>query len=312
MVTETVAKSRFLGALVGTAVGDGLGAPFEGRAEVRAAEVEAVARRQTVLKYTDDTHMMIGVAQSLARCPGFDGADMARTFAENYQQEPWRGYGPGPPRIFGRLKAGAAWDEAARGVYPGGSYGNGAAMRVAPVGLVYRDDPVRLREVAEKSALITHAHPLGREGAALQACAVALAANLAPDTFDRAEFLAGLVAFAAAGVYREKLGRFTALAEEPEDRERVVAGLGNGVAAADSVPAAIFAFWLKAHSFAGAVSYAVSLGGDTDTIGAMTGAIAGAGLGVAAIPAGWRDRLENRDYIEELAGRLWAGAAAKG
>ncbi len=312
MLTGLVQKSKFRGALVGTAVGDGLGAPFEGRSKVSPAEVAAVAWGHLELTYTDDTHMMIGVAESLIKYPDFDGADMARTLVRNYEMEPWRGYGPGPPGIFRRIKAGVAWDEAARDDYRGGSYGNGAAMRVAPVGLVYHDDPVKLREVAHQSARITHAHELGREGAALQAYAVALATGLAPGkAFDRADFLAKLTAFTVAGCYRAKLGRFAALLEMP-DKGRVVAGLGNGVAALDSVPAAIFAFWLQPHSFEQAVLYAVSLGGDTDTIGAMAGAIAGAYLGVEAIPVGWRDRLENGGYIEALAGRLPGRAPGRG
>jgi len=81
--------------------------------------------------------------------------------------------------------------------------------------------------------------------------------------------------------------------------------LGNGIEAFNSVPSAIYSFLIHHDSFAQAVIYAVSLGGDTDTIGAMTGAIAGAYLGVEAIPNQWRDKLENRLYIAELAEKLW-------
>ena len=88
-------RSKFLGALIGTGVGDALGAPFEGRYKVSPEEIEVVADNRQVLTYTDDTHMMIGVAESLIRASGFDGADMAQTFAQNYELEPYRGYGPG-------------------------------------------------------------------------------------------------------------------------------------------------------------------------------------------------------------------------
>jgi ADP-ribosylglycohydrolase len=90
--------------------------------------------------------------------------------------------------------------------------------------------------------------------------------------------------------------------------DEVVATLGNDVRAHTAVPAAIYAFLSHYDSFAGAVTYAVQLGGDTDTIGAMAGAIAGALHGVEAIPGNWRNELENedkgRDYVLELAGRL--------
>jgi len=134
---EEVLKSKFLGSLVGTAVGDAVGAGFEGWDMVETEAVEAVADRRDVLTYTDDTHMMIGIAESLIENRGFDGEHMAHTFMRNYEREPWRGYGPGPPRIFGLVRAGEAWDRAAGTLYPGGSYGNGSAMRIAPVGALY-------------------------------------------------------------------------------------------------------------------------------------------------------------------------------
>ena len=90
-----VLKSKFLGSLIGTGVGDALGAPFEGWHKVRFEEIEAVAERRQILSYTDDTHMMIGVAESLVRTKGFDGEDMANNFVRNYKLEPFRGYGPG-------------------------------------------------------------------------------------------------------------------------------------------------------------------------------------------------------------------------
>jgi poly(ADP-ribose) glycohydrolase ARH3 len=304
MIKETM-KSRFTGALVGTGVGDSLGAFFEGRFEVILEEIEAIAQSAPVLTYTDDTHMMIGVAESLIRSQGFDGEDMAETFARNYELEPFRGYGPGPPHIFRLVRAGVAWDEAAHRIYRGGSYGNGSAMRIAPVGVLYHDNLEMLREVAYRSSQITHAHNLGKEGAALQAYAIALAANLEPgEDFNRHDFLAKLTDFVAETVYRKKLKIIEGLVEKP-DRDRVVRELGHGIEAFNSVPTAIYSFLSQPHSFAQAVFNAISLGGDTDTIGAMTGAISGAYLGVDAVPAEWRDRLENRWYIEELGEKLW-------
>ena len=90
-------RDRFRGALLGEAVGDALGAPFEGMGTVHPAEMERLEADPGPLSYTDDTHMTLGMAESLVEKRGFDGAHMARTFARNYRQEPWRGYGPGPP-----------------------------------------------------------------------------------------------------------------------------------------------------------------------------------------------------------------------
>lgn len=302
---KPVLKSKFLGALVGTGVGDALGAPFEGRFRVKPEEVEAVAEKREVLTYTDDTHMMIGVAESLIRARGFDGEDMTYTFVRNYELEPFRGYGPGPPRIFRRIRAGAAWDIAAQELYHGGSFGNGSAMRIAPIGVFYHDNPARLREIAYKSSQITHAHNLGKEGTALQAYAIALATNLEPQlAFDRGDFLAKLIKYVPAAVFREKLSKIKGLLAEP-DKARVAIELGNGIEAFNSVPTGIYSFLSHPDSFAQAVVSAVSLGGDTDTIGAMTGAISGAYLGIESIPDRWQEKLENRAYLEELAEKLW-------
>jgi len=304
-MNKQVLKSKFLGALMGTGVGDALGAPFEGRYQVSPQDVEAAAEKSEMLTYTDDTHMMIGIAESLINSKGFDVRDLTYTFIKNYEQEPFRGYGPGPPLIFKAIEAGVSWDTAARQLHSGGSFGNGSAMRIAPVGVFYHVDLEMLTEVAHKSSEITHAHTLGKEGATLQAYAVALATSLDSRwPFDRGDFLARLREYTGEAIYQEKLDSIKALLTQP-DRARVVSELGNGIEAFNSVPAAIYSFLTHPHSFARAVVYAVSLGGDTDTIGAMTGAISGAYLGVESIPSSWRDKLENRLYLTELAEKLW-------
>lgn len=297
--------NKFLGSLLGTAIGDAVGAGFEGLQGFTEDQVRAVAERRTVLRYTDDTHMMIGVAESLIANDGFDGNHMANRFIYNYNWEPFRGYGPGPPRIFAAIQDGESWDKSSEKMYPGGSFGNGAAMRIAPVGLLYYDDPQKLREIAYQSGHITHAHILGKEGAALQAYAVALAINFDPtSSFDGNTFIKKLEDFVENDTYKEKLQTMYNLWSET-DKIRIASELGNGIEAFNSVPAAIFSFMTHPHSFEETVVYAISLGGDTDTIGAMAGAISGAYLGMDAIPAEWLAKLENRLYIEPLATELW-------
>ena len=297
-------KSKFLGCLLGAALGDALGASFEGR-RPGPSKIQALLEGKGLLRYTDDTHMMIGVAESLIACRGFDGQHMAQTFTHNFEREPWRGYGPGPPRVFRLIKSGQPWDQASKLIYPGGSFGNGAAMRIAPVGLLYFDDPPRLREVAYLSSQITHAHPLGKEGAALQAYAVALATRSEPSSpLDLDAFLERLKGFCQEELYHRKLRKVGKLLEGASV-EQVVQELGHGVEAPNSVPTAIYCFLKHPDSFEEAVAYAIGLGGDTDTIGSMTGALSGARLGLGSIPEPWRARLENRVYLEELALRLY-------
>lgn len=298
-------RLKILGSLMGTGVGDALGASLEGWRRVDPDEVRALAEKRGTLTYTDDTHMMIGVAESLIENKGFDGEHMTRRFMENYSREPFRGYGPGPPRVFRMIKGGEAWGKAAGKLYGGGSFGNGSAMRIAPVGVFYYDDLAKLKEIAYKSSQITHAHELGKEGAALQAYAIALATQADPSSaFQGNEFLRKLTDFTKHEVYQQKMKSAERLLGE-KDRSKVVAELGHGIEAFNSVPTAIYSFLSHPNSFEEAVIYAISLGGDTDTIGAMTGAISGAYLGIEAIPEKWQKKLENRDYIADLADRLW-------
>lgn len=280
--------SKFIGSLVGLAIGDSLGAGWEGY--LTPGHVRHISPR-----YTDDTAMMIGVAESLIACKGFHRQNMTERFMANYEEEPWRGYGSGPPRIFKSIRQGANWhEELDKRFFPGGSYGNGSAMRVAPIGLLYCDSPTELRKVAYESSSITHSHPLALEGAALEAYAVALALK------EEDNLLAKLIDFARADIYKRKLEECRFLLNRKENKEEIVGKLGNGIEAFNSVPTAIFSF-LAHTTFEASLIYAVSLGGDTDTIAAMCGAISGAKYGLEGIPEIWLAKLENREYIVKLA-----------
>lgn len=286
--------------MVGSGIGDALGASFEGSwSGIRIEDIRFKG------KWTDDTHMMIGLSESLIRNKGFNGENMSQTFLRNWEKEPWRGYGPGPPRVFRMMKSGVPWNLASKQLYGGkGSFGNGAAMRVAPIGLLHYDNAEKLREMAYRSAEITHTHELGKEGAAIQAYAVALAIQEKISSLEPTEFLDRITHFTENKVYKGKLEKARALLPV-EDKREVIRNIGNTVEAFNSVPTAIYCFAKNHENYARAVLYAVSLGGDTDTIGAMTGAIAGAYRGEENIPKSWRDKIEKGDYITDLAKKLW-------
>jgi poly(ADP-ribose) glycohydrolase ARH3 len=290
--------AKFIGCLLGTAIGDSLGAKIEGTHFFQ--EIKDIGPR-----YTDDTAMMIGAAESLIEYQGFDPGHMASRFVENFEREPWRGYAWGPPRIFRLIRSGRKWDELLdREIYPGGSFGNGAAMRIAPVGLFYHDHPEKLREVVYQASKITHSHELALEGAALQAYAVARAISIMPAKLDKEYFLNELVRFVQVEPYKEKLVSMRKLLDERAARDKVIQQLGNSVEALNSVPAAIYSFLLNTN-FADSIIFAVGLGGDADTIGAMAGAIAGACYGVKGIPRRWMHHVENGVYLQKLGEKLW-------
>ena len=285
--------SKFLGCMLSAALGDALGASFHHPSE-------------RALRYTDDTAMMIALAETILECEGkLDPRRLAWRFVEAYEREPWRGYGPGPPRIFRLIRRGEGPLELDKRLYPGGSLGNGGAMRIAPVGLFYHDDPNMLRKAVEISCKPTHNHPLGVEGALIEAAAVAMAVELEPEGHvDPSYFTDRLLSFASSEVYERKLKLIPELLKMDAPRRLVAEKLGRSVEAYNSVPTAIYCY-LRHQDPLASIRYAISLGGDRDTIACMTGAIAGAHRGVEPIPEDYLNRLEGRERIEELAEKLY-------
>ncbi len=295
-----MSPDRARAALAGVAVGDTLGARFEGRTGPFDPDLDGLSGP---LRYTDDTHMTIGLAEHLVEQGGLVEAELTAHFARRFSQEPWRGYGPGPPRVFAQVERGLPWEEASRSMYGGeGSFGNGGAMRAAPVGIWAARDPALAAGLGRRQAAVTHAHVLGKEGAALIAAGVSLALEF----YGPAAFLEGLRSVLESGAYEEALERVEVLLPDPDPAE-VVEMLGNGIEAVRSVPTATCAF-LASEDFREAVSFAIGLGGDTDTIAAMAGALAGARDGLSGIPGEWMEMTEGTDRLIDLADRL-AGAA---
>lgn len=173
-------------------------------------------------------------------------------------------------------------------------------MRIAPIAARFADSPKRLRAEAERSARLTHAHPLAIDAACVQAAAIAAALR-------GEEILRGARAAARTSEMNQQLERAEQLLEDDVDPAQAATELGNSPLGHRSVPTAVFAATSRA-GFEQAVVFAVRCGGDTDTIGAMAGAIAEARDGAASIPGRWLDALEDgprgRRYVEDLASSI--------
>ena len=297
-------QDRFRGCLLGLAIGDALGATYEGEPASfiysrYPSPQELFDRDQDVLGYSDDTQMTIGVAEALIEDGEIRAETLCRKFVWNYV--PARGYGRGARRILDAMEEGRDYVAAAEEVFPGGSYGNGAAMRVAPLGLLFGDDPQKLSEQVVLQSEVTHRHPLGIEGAQIIACAVATALDT-----EQVNTRAFVDLIRPACTQEPFVQRWERMSELPPQR---IAELGNGIEAIESVMTAVACFLTWPDSYVDAVGNAILLGGDTDTIAAMTGAISGAYLGIEAIPSATLAKLENdgkgRDYLFALADRLF-------
>jgi poly(ADP-ribose) glycohydrolase ARH3 len=293
-------ESKFLGSMVGSALGDAIGqiafhCPSEGG-------IRDLVPRLDSLIYTDDTAMTIGLAESLVRTGELDEQHLGDTFRVNFRQEPWRGYASGPPTIFADVeRRRIPYTVAAQGLFGGqGSFGNGAAMRVAPVGLLFGDSP-GLYQKARSSARVTHAHPVGIDGAAVQARAVAHAVRLDPTLpFPAAPFCRDLLEFAWTPEMKSKIEVLAHLVSQEAPASVAARQLGKGIAVHESLPFALFAFCRHAADYEACLFCSILHGGDRDTLGAMACAISGAFLGIDAIPQEWKTRLENRHQIESL------------
>jgi poly(ADP-ribose) glycohydrolase ARH3 len=287
--------------MLGLALADALGAGHEGGVIAGSIGKILFTRGSGQLRWTDDTEMAIGLTESLVHNQGLNAEHLAKHWAERMQG--MRGYGEGASALLKLVKNGVDWREANRVTFPDGSFGNGAAMRAAPLGLFYARDEDKLREAAEIASSITHAHPLGIQGGLLMAKATAIALG---ERFDPDRFMDELYEFCDRDefAFRLALAR-TFLGEEPS-LAMVRTQLGVSVVAHKSAVTAIYAFCRFADNFKAMMDYIIELGGDTDTIGAMAGGMFGAKNGTAALPQDWLAKLEARDEIEKLARALYA------
>jgi poly(ADP-ribose) glycohydrolase ARH3 len=295
-------------------VADAVAAPWEGLDaqliyEMGPADAIMAHESRRRITYTDDTQMTIGVAEELIERGSIDGDALARRFAANYH--PDRGYGQGARRIINAIGFGEDWKHLAATIFEGqGSLGNGAAMRVAPIGLFFSHDLQQVAAEAEQSALPTHTHPIGIDGARLMAVATALAVRSAGERFRRRSFLEELRRFAQTEEFQWQIDH--ALALEPYQSLQV---FGNSLEANRSVMTSILCFADSPDDYSQAISRAIGQGNDVDTLAAMTGAIAGARLGIEAVPRYLIDCLEDEEQgktcLLKLARTLSSQSVAK-
>lgn len=293
------------GSLLGAACGDAVGAPFEGARTVPRAAVEQWLSSSEPMGWTDDTAMTLVLARHLVATGGAVDTDrLARDFARAWQDEPYRGYGALPPQIFRAVLAGDDWADVAGGAFGGtGSLGNGGAMRAAPVALLDRplDERVHL---ARQQAAVTHTHPLAQDGAALQCAAVAEAARTAGEPIHAPAFIAAVSAHVTTPDFRQALTDALDLVQRHVPPKGIATRLGSDITALGSVPVSVALFLSNPDEIGEAMASAVEIGGDTDTVASMVGAIAGARVGEAGLPNGLVDRLEASADIRALADQL--------
>ncbi|MFI6054196.1 ADP-ribosylglycohydrolase family protein [Streptomyces violascens] len=291
---------RALGSLRGLSVGDALGSQF-----FVPANLPRLKRRELPegsWQWTDDTEMACSVLAVLASHDRIDQDALAQSFAHHHDFD--RGYGPAVNRMLRLVREGGDWRELASALFKGqGSWGNGSAMRIAPLGAWYADDPEQATHQAEISSYTTHQHREAVVGAMAVAAAAALVAAPAgpPGPGELLDSVIALVPRSAVGAGLRRARDML----DYDDAATVAAVLGSGrrTSAHDTVP---FALWSAARGlgdYASAFWTTARVGGDVDTTCAIVGGV------VAAAPAG-APPAEWLEHTEQLPD--WVPAAPAG
>jgi poly(ADP-ribose) glycohydrolase ARH3 len=295
--------NKYTGCLMGLAIGDAFGAPYEGGYAERLLWKLIGKTKSGKYRYTDDTQMSIDVAHSFIENHEIDPDHLASTFARSYRWS--RGYGPGAATLLKKIKKGQNWREANRARFKDGSYGNGAAMRAPVVTMCFPYSEDVLKNNVYKSSVITHAHPLAIEGAQL----VAFLTYAALHDWENETIIRHLPTKCNEKIYKEKMAICLELvqSEEYPKSKTLKQRLGNGIGASESCVTAIyFALKYRKDTLNNLLSQIRHLGGDTDTIGAIAGAIWGAFNGIEAIDQSYIQKIENSLYTIGLAEHIYA------
>jgi len=287
---------RSLLALNGVSLGDSFGQTFfDPAATSRIAERSLPPGTWFV---TDDTIMATAVHSVLAAGGSIQQSELVGRFVRLYEADRSRGYGATMARMLRLVGDGANWRVVSSGAFDGmGSYGNGAAMRVAPVGAYFAGDDESIVAQARLSAETTHANVEGIAGAIAVALACGRAATHGEsDNGTPAEFLTHVADRTPASITRDQIHRAADLPASYDVRTAVaVLGNGRNLSSQDTVP---FSLWCAARhidDFSAAMWTTVSGMGDRDTTCAIAGGVVALAVGATGLPAEWLSSRETLD-----------------
>ncbi|MFJ4847194.1 MULTISPECIES: ADP-ribosylglycohydrolase family protein [unclassified Streptomyces] len=295
--------------LDGLVMGDAFGDSWFTRSDESPEEQWAAREtRPAPWLWTDDSATAFVLFAHLTAHGEVRPDDLARELAAEYERDPARKYGGSMHAVLRRIGDGEDFRAVTTGQFDGqGSYGNGAAMRVAPLGAWFRDDPAEAARQARLSALTTHAHPEAVAGAEAVAVAAALAAaGDGQDAPPRDEFLREVASHLPDSDVRSGLLVAARFPGHTSVRHAAsVLGSGMQMSGPDTVP---FALWSAAghlDDLPEALWQTVAGWGDRDTTCAIAGGVVAARTGTSGLPAGW---IEAREDIP--AWSRWVSPAA--
>lgn len=289
--------TRAIHSLQGLSCGDAFGERFFVHPDVARSLIAQRAVPSPPWRYTDDTAMAIAITEILEECGEIHPERLAENFGKHFIADPYRGYGPAMHSLLPELaRRPKQWDQLAPQLFEGrGSFGNGAAMRVAPVGAFFADDLENLVKQAETSAAITHSHPEGIAGAIAVAMAAALAWRHRAAPISASDFLQRICERTPMSEVHLGIAKALTLLENiTVERAASALGSGNRVSAQDTVPFCLWVAALHLNNYEEAMWTTVAGLGDRDTTCAIVGGIVALSAGVERIPPSW---IESREAI---------------
>ncbi len=284
MDDRDVRLARAMKSMDGLSVGDAFGELFFRRSPYETKFEELPARWE----WTDDTHMALSIVEILKSHGHMAQDALAKEFARRYKSDPHRGYAGGAHKLLSYVAKGGDWRNISPKLFGTGSYGNGSAMRVAPVGGYFHDDLKRAADEAQLSAEVTHAHLEGKAGAIAVAVAAAIASNRPCPTGK--DFLKEILPYMPDCITKDRINLAMQIAPNALTEAMIKLGTGSEVSAQDTVP---FCLWSAAHhleNFEEALWWTAKGAGDCDTTCAIVGGIVA--LSAPEIPGAWLERRE--------------------
>lgn len=283
--------------LLGLSIGDAFGESFFGERKAVLSKVDAREIPETTWEFTDDTVMAIAIFEQLEQHQTIVQEELIQLFIKNHDKDPNRGYGATARRILREIGEGGHWRTIAGAAFEGmGSMGNGAAMRVAPIGAYYYDDIDKIKTLAFDASEVTHTNIEAKTGAFAVALGAAFATRIRLNLEELSphEFITKIVDFLPDTDTRSKIKKGLSVPYSYRiDTVETILGNGSRIMTQDTVP---FAIWCAAHNldhFENALWKAVSILGDRDTIGAIVGSITLLSSKSEAIPVNWINSVEN-------------------
>ncbi len=298
-MNEKLKRARV--ALEGLSVGDALGERYFGYTAIVESLIEQRGTPQAPWHWTDDTNMALSIYENLRLFGEIQQDNLAYSFAQHFERE--RGYGGGAAMLLRQIQIGLPWRELSAGLFSGsGSYGNGAAMRIAPLGAYFSDDIDTLIEQAKLASEVTHANPEGIAGGIAIAVGTAVAIQLSQEAStlpSRQDYLDAILSHVPDSVVREKI-RHARNLDASASVELAVFALGNGsaISAQDTVAYCLWCAGGHLNNYVEAFWTTVSGYGDIDTNCAIVGGIVASVVGIEGIPQAWR---ENREPLPDWA-----------